>query len=51
MATARFFLALALIALGCALLICSFEPRPVVAQWVGGGVHASIFLPNRDKRG
>lgn len=48
MATARFILALFLVALGCALLICSFEPRPVVAVWVGGGSHASIFLPDRD---
>jgi hypothetical protein len=43
MATVRFFLALVLVALGCALLICSFEPRPVVAQWVGSGSHGSHF--------
>lgn len=35
MARARFVLALVLVALGCALLISSFEPRPVGAAWVG----------------
>lgn len=35
MATLRFLLALALVAFGCALLIASNEPRPVVAVWVG----------------
>lgn len=44
MAAAKFVLALCLVALGCALLICSFEPRPVVAQWVGSGVHGAQSL-------
>ena len=44
MATLRFFVALCLVALGCALLIVSFEPRPVTAVWVGSGVHASTVL-------
>lgn len=35
MATARFIVALILIAAGCALLIVSFEPRPMAAVWVG----------------
>jgi hypothetical protein len=43
MATARFILALVLVALGCALLIVSFEPRPVTALWVGGVSHGSHF--------
>lgn len=34
-ATFRFFLALCLVALGCALLIASFEPKPAAATWVG----------------
>jgi hypothetical protein len=41
MAHVRFFLALALIAAGCALLIASYSPRPMVACWVGGGSHAA----------
>lgn len=50
MGTARFILALCLVALGCALLICSFEPRPVVAVWVGSGVHDAslLFLSPRE---
>ncbi len=45
MATVRFFLAMTLIALGCALLICANEPRPATACWVGSGVHdASVFF-------
>lgn len=35
MARLRFFVALVLLAAGCALLIVSYAPRPVVAQWVG----------------
>jgi hypothetical protein len=46
MATLRFFLALALIAAGCALLVASFAPRPVPAVWVGG-VHAATLLAAR----
>lgn len=48
MATARFFLMVAFLAVGCALLVASYAPRPVVAVWVGGGSHASIFLPTSD---
>lgn len=43
MARARFFLALALVATGCALLVASYEPRPASAQWVGGVSHGSHF--------
>lgn len=32
---ARVFLVLVLVALGCALLIVSNEPRPATAVWVG----------------
>lgn len=35
MATARFFLAIALVCAGCALLIASYLPRQHVAVWVG----------------
>lgn len=35
MATARFVLALILIAAGCALLVTSYAPRPATACWVG----------------
>lgn len=34
MATARFIVALVLIALGCALLIVSYDPRPVGSEFV-----------------
>lgn len=48
MARARFVLCLVLIAFGCALLISASEPQPAAVVWVGGGVHAPIFLPDRD---
>lgn len=35
-ATARFFLMVALLAVGCALLVASYAPRPATAVWVGG---------------
>lgn len=41
MATARFFLMVAFIAAGCALLIASYASRPATAVWVGGSSHAS----------
>lgn len=49
MARARFFLMVAFIAVGCALLVASYVPRPHVAQWVGG-VHDTslVFLPRGD---
>ena len=34
MATVRFFVAIALICAGCALLIASYEPGPATAAWV-----------------
>lgn len=34
-ATARFFLMVALLAVGCALLVASYAPRPATAVWVG----------------
>lgn len=39
MARVRFFLMVAFIAAGCALLVASYAPRQHVAQWVGGGSH------------
>lgn len=42
-ATARFFLMVALLAVGCALLVASYAPRPVTAVWVGGVSHGSHF--------
>lgn len=45
MANVRFFFALVLLALGCALLIVSFEPRPAAAVWVGGVSHGTHFSP------
>lgn len=41
MAHVRLFLALTLIAAGCALLIASYAPRPVGAVLVGARVHGS----------
>lgn len=35
MAHARFFLAIVLIAFGCALIVASLEPRAETALWVG----------------
>lgn len=43
MARVRVFLMLALIALGCALLVASYAPRPATALWVGGVSHGSHF--------
>lgn len=39
MSRARFFLMVAFIAGGCALLVAANEPRPATAVWVGGGSH------------
>ena len=49
-AHARFVLAIALIAAGCALLVASYAPRPATAQWVGTGLHDAslLFLSPRE---
>ena len=49
-AHARFVLAIALIAAGCALLVASYAPRPATAEWVGVGLHDAslLFLSPRE---
>lgn len=51
MATARFIVALVLIAFGCALLIVSFQPaQAATLVLVGGRVHdvSLVFLPRAE---
>lgn len=49
MARVRIFLMLAFVVVGCALIVASYAPRPVVAVWVGSGVHdASLFFLTRE---